>query len=121
MDNKVSKEPLGCPFEMFFIAAGPFPEKAIDGKLYCDPQEADVLRKERQMEHLGVFKCFVSVVKKPIFEPTSHKEPTRITLEPKAMRSLPAEHCVDCGEPTRFWMKDMHTPLCQDCCYKRNL
>lgn len=30
------------------------------------------------------------------------------------------EHCVDCHQPTRFWMEDMHTPLCEDCCRKRN-
>jgi hypothetical protein len=30
------------------------------------------------------------------------------------------EHCVDCRQPTKFWLPDKHTPLCPDCCEKRN-
>lgn len=40
--------------------------------------------------------------------------------EPEDMRKDPAESCVDCKQPTRFWLPDQHTPLCEDCCEKRN-
>ena len=42
-----------------------------------------------------------------------HKEPDDFT-------KWVSENCVDCKNPTRYWMQDRHTPLCPECCIKRN-
>lgn len=37
-----------------------------------------------------------------------------VHLEPEDMRHMPAENCVACGKPTRYWA-DPHTPCCEGC------
>lgn len=46
--------------------------------------------------------------------------PLIVHLEPADMHDAPAENCVDCRTPTRYWLPDCHTPLCPDCCARRN-
>jgi len=45
--------------------------------------------------------------------------PPTVHLEDKEMWRCPAESCVDCRQPTRYWLPDQHTPLCPDCCAQR--
>lgn len=46
--------------------------------------------------------------------------PPAVHLEDDDLQHVPAENCTDCRQPTRYWLSDKHTPLCPDCCAKRN-
>lgn len=45
--------------------------------------------------------------------------PPQVHLEDEEMHHCPPENCTDCRQPTRYWLPDKHTPLCQSCCAKR--
>jgi hypothetical protein len=48
-------------------------------------------------------------------------KPFTVHLEPDEFKKDEAEQCVDCRQPSRYWMTDQHTPLCPECCLKRNI
>ena len=43
----------------------------------------------------------------------------KVHLEDKSWHHDVPENCTDCKTPTRYWLPDKHTPLCQACCAKR--
>lgn len=47
-------------------------------------------------------------------------QPFTVHHEDAEFKRDEAENCTDCHQPTRYWLPDKHTPLCPDCCAKRN-
>lgn len=42
--------------------------------------------------------------------------PLKVTAEPAELLCEPAEHCVFCNVPTRYWYEPENAPCCRSCC-----
>lgn len=54
------------PYEMYFVAARPYPEKALDDKFYADESEAIRHCNKQKQKGLHFFKCVVITQKDPV-------------------------------------------------------